>query len=339
MRSLFRAVCAAAAMMFSGLMAAIPASHAASLTPAACTVIDTDFDIDDMMAIPLVIGSRYVAAIVTSEGYTMPGAGGAALARLIADPNQRHIPVILGAASNLPRRDIVAKWGQFVLDYRAMMNKSFALMSAPLAPSPRGGDRYVKQLVSALADYSPVIRSKIRNVVIMGKPLRGDTSQKPGNFSFNCEYDMASCVTAFDTQLPGLKYFYVDPPRTAFDGNPLGQQAFVYGPTLAMVDALADRGLPNALKQALVGVIHDGPLGPAVQGEDYWAIDCCFKAGGKSLLWDESAALFLLHPNIYTLAGGPGGHYEQTVLPDKFRELWTTDTNKSITYVETPSGR
>jgi len=35
-----------------------------------CVLIDTDFDIDDMMAIPLVIGHKHVAAIVTSEGYT-----------------------------------------------------------------------------------------------------------------------------------------------------------------------------------------------------------------------------------------------------------------------------
>ncbi len=40
-----------------------------------CVLIDTDFDIDDMMAIPAVIGNRPVAAIVISEGYTLPKKG------------------------------------------------------------------------------------------------------------------------------------------------------------------------------------------------------------------------------------------------------------------------
>ena len=37
-----------------------------------CVLIDNDYDIDDMMAIPLVIGNKYVAAIIQSEGYTYP---------------------------------------------------------------------------------------------------------------------------------------------------------------------------------------------------------------------------------------------------------------------------
>ena len=80
-----------------------------------CVLIDTDFDIDDMMAIPLVIGNKHVSAIVTSEGYTKPELGAAALSRLIAEPNQRHIPVIIGASTHLDEKKIVSEWGQFVL--------------------------------------------------------------------------------------------------------------------------------------------------------------------------------------------------------------------------------
>lgn len=320
----------------------------------ACTLIDTDFDIDDMMAIPLVIGNRYVAAIVTSEGYTLPPEGAAALSRLIAEPEQRHIPVIIGASSHLPPDRIKAEWGQFVLDYRSMMGSAFALMSTSLPPSPEKHNDYVKDVTHALADcssvdilvigtftsfvnYSPAIRSKIRNVVIMGMPLRGDTTQRPGNFSFNCEYDMPACETVFDRQLPGLAHFFVDPVRTEFDKNPVGHQTTVYGPTLAMVEGLQGYGLPNALKQALTGTVRDGSLGPAVQGADYWAIDCCFRAGGKSLLWDQSAALFLVHPDAFQKLGGPGGHYEPSLSADEMRMLWTTSTNAAVTYVEKPA--
>jgi hypothetical protein len=93
------------------------------------------------------------------------------------------------------------------------------------------------------------------------------------------------------------------------------------------------------LKQALLGTVRDGSLGAAVDGADYWAIDCCFRAGGKSLLWDQSAALFLLHPDVYRKVGGAGGHYEPTVTPAGLRTLWTNATNKSVDYVESPSLR
>jgi Inosine-uridine preferring nucleoside hydrolase len=341
--------------VMTGLAAATPA-QAAYMKPSACTLIDTDYDIDDMMAIPMLLGNRYVAAIITSEGYTLPAAGAGALARLIAEPGQRPIPLIIGQTTNLPRNEILTKWGQFVLDYRAMMNKSFALMSAPLPPSPQDRNKYVRKVVDSLKycksvdiliigtfssfiNYSPAIRSKIKNVVIMGKPLRGDPNQAPGNYSFNCEYDLAACKLAFKKQLPGLKYFYVDPTRSAFDSNPLGKQDFVYGPTRDMVEALGQRGLPYALKQALLGTVRDGSLGAAVDGADYWAIDCCFRAGGKSLLWDQSAALFMLHPEIFRNVGGAGGHYEPTVTPNRLRQLWTDASNKSVNYVDSQSSQ
>jgi hypothetical protein len=325
-----------------------------ALDSAECTLIDTDYDIDDMMAIPLVIGNRYVAGIITSEGYTLPPDGAAALSRLIAEPGQRHIPIIVGGSSHLSSNDIKAEWGQFVLDYRAMMGRSMALMSSSLPPAMSTQNDYVEKVVDVLADckstdiliigsftsfvqYSPEIRTKIKNLIIMGKPLRGDESQRPGNFTFNCEYDMSACQQAFDKQLPGLKYFYVDVPRSKRDADPVGHEEIVYGPTLDMVENLEKRGLPNALRQALVGSVRDGSLGASVSGADYWAIDCCFRAGGKSLLWDQTAALFLVYPEVYTKVGGPGGHYEPTVTAEEFRRLWIEATNRSVIYMNSPS--
>ena len=357
-----RALAVAVALSMPAQAADVPPDPAdapaasAVLEAAACTLIDTDFDIDDMMAIPLVIGNRYVAGIITSEGYTLPQDGAAALSRLIAEPGQRPIPVIIGASSHLPSEVIQKDWGQFVLDYRSMMGSAFALLSTALPPSPPDGYNYSQEVADVVADcnsvdilvigtftsfinYSPAIRAKIKNVVVMGMPLRGDPTQKPGNFSFNCEYDMKACETAFNEQLPGLTYFFVGPVRTKLDTTPVGHQDTVYGPTYGMVDALEPRGLPNALKQALVGIVRNGSLGTVVEGEDYWAIDCCFKAGGKSLLWDQSAALFLVHPEAFKNVGGSGGHYEPSVSPDDFRALWTRATNAAVTYHQVPASQ
>ena len=333
-----------------------PPAPSAFLEPAPCTLIDTDFDIDDMMAIPLVIGNRYVAGIITSEGYTLPQDGAAALSRLIAEPGQRPIPVIIGASSHLSSEVILKDWGQFVLDYRSMMGSAFALLSAALPPSAPADNDYVQDVADVLGDcksvdilvigtftsfinYSSAIRSKIKNVVIMGIPPRGDPTQRPGNFSFNCEYDMKACETAFDKQLPQFTYSFVEPKRTVHDATPVGHQDTVYGPTSGMVDALESRGLPNALKQALVGTVRNGSLGAEGEGKDYWAIDCCFKAGGKSLLWDQSAALFLVRPEAFINVGGSAGHYEPALLPDDFRALWTSATNASVTYHHVPAGQ
>ncbi|WP_140687934.1 hypothetical protein [Mycolicibacterium hodleri] len=56
------AILLAAALVVPGAAGASP-----SALPNSCVLIDTDFDIDidDMVAIPIVIGSRHVAAIVT----------------------------------------------------------------------------------------------------------------------------------------------------------------------------------------------------------------------------------------------------------------------------------
>jgi hypothetical protein len=99
---------------------AIPATAA---SPNDCVVIDTDFDIDDMMSIPTVLGARHVAAIVTTEGYTLPELGAAAVTRLVAEPGQRAVPVIVGAGVDRPEPDIAQTFGDYVLVYRGIMNR------------------------------------------------------------------------------------------------------------------------------------------------------------------------------------------------------------------------
>lgn len=305
-----------------------------------CVLVDTDFDIDDMMAIPLVIGHKHVAAIVTSEGYTKPALGAAALSRLIAEPNQRHIPVIIGASTHLDEKKIVTEWGQFVLQYRDLMNRINNFTVSEMPPTEVNPD-YTAQVVKAVShcksvevliigtfssfvNYSPKIESKIGRVVIMGKALEGDTTQRPGNFSFNCEYDMAACKKVFYEQLPKYQYAYVDVPRSKCDNTPNreGCKGTVYGPNLSMVKNLDSQGLPNTLKKVLLGYTNSWNL-------DTWPNKVY---GGKTLLWDQSAALYMVYPEIFKKLGGPNGHFEAAVSPEEFRTKWTEATNQAKTY-------
>lgn len=87
-RVLAAVVLATAALAFSGLVIAPPGQAAQD----GCVLIDTDLDIDDMMSMPMVVGNRHVAAVVTTEGFTTPELGAAATSRLLAEPGQRAIP-------------------------------------------------------------------------------------------------------------------------------------------------------------------------------------------------------------------------------------------------------
>ena len=305
-----------------------------------CVLIDTDLDIDDMMAIPSVIGNKHVAALITSEGYTKPDSGAAALSRLIAEPNQRHIPVIIGASTNLEDKMIVSEWGEFVLQYRELMNRLNGFIASALPPAQVDTD-YRAQVLNAVSNcknveiliigtfssfvnYSPEIESKITRVVIMGKPLEGDETQGQGKFSFNCKYDLPACKKVFYEQLPKYQYVYVDVPRSKCDNTPNqeGCKGTVYGPTLDMVNNLESRGLPNTLKRILL------------QNPYSWNLDTWPNKtyGGRTLMWDQSAALYMIYPEIFKKVGGPGGHYEPAVSPEELRVKWTQSTNQAKTY-------
>ncbi|MFN8126301.1 MAG: nucleoside hydrolase [Candidatus Nanopelagicales bacterium] len=301
----------AALVMLSSSVAAlgtVGAAPAQESSGADCVLIDTDFDIDDMMAIPLVIGNRPVAAIITSEGYTKPRSGAAALSRLIAEPGQRTIPIIVGAASHLTRSRIIDHWGRFVLDYRALMNRLNDFLPVPLRLSRPQGPRYERQVAQAVAGcrsvdikvigtftsfvhYSPRIRSKINQVVIMGKPLRGDTSQRPGNLlqlrvrharlqagvrpaaarprSTPTWMSPARIVTTLPTPRAAPAGLRADP----VDGGPVAQSGTAVH---------AQAGTPEPPRQ--LGHRSLGGVG----------------LGGKSLLWDQSASLYLLKPDSST---------------------------------------
>lgn len=325
------AVVASSALVSAGVVNAAPPAPSDS-----CVVIDTDFDIDDMMSIPTVIGARHVAAIVATEGYTLAPLGASGVSRLVSEPGQRAIPVIVGAGIDRPEAEIPDALGSWVLTYRRIMNRLNNFLPTELPPTPVPND-YVQQVVDAVAgcrqvdvlvlgpftsfvNYSPAIRAKIGRVVITGRPLEGDTEVEAAE-SFNCGYDVPSCRTAFHDQLPGLEPTFVDVQRSDCDKTPnkAGCVGTVYGPTLAMARALGPVGLPNTLKQIMLN--DPGP----------WALDTWEQAGygGRSLFWDQSTVLDLLDPSLFAPVGS---HVETVLSPEDFQHKWTEFTNLSATY-------
>lgn len=314
-------------------------SSSTTPTQSACVLIDTDYDIDDMMAIPLVIGNKYVAGIITSEGYTYPTMAASALRQQIPQVGQRDIPIIVGANySGGGHRDI-SEW-PWIPYFRNAMNRINDLLPLPVTAAPENPN-YVQDVVNATApcasvsvlvigtfssfvNYSPAIKSKITGVVIMGRPLYPSRYNPDGslNYSFNCEYDLATCQTAF-TQLQTLNPIWVDVPRP-----PSTEPQ--YRPSREMVTALALGGLPNALSRALMSNLHTWDF------EEMKPING--GPGGNSLMWDQSAALYLVYPEVYSqnFAEGGGGAYwtPSKVTPSQLNQLWTNATNKAINFFQ-----
>lgn len=135
-----------------------------SPTKCDCVIIDNDFDIDDMMSIPLVIGNKYVASIIQSEGYTMPQQAASAIDQLINQlpdqPNQRKIPIIVGAKQGANGRQDLSSW-PWLPYFRTMMNLSNGLLSTAPEPAPVGR-YYPEQVAVSVANCSKV------SVLILG---------------------------------------------------------------------------------------------------------------------------------------------------------------------------
>jgi len=359
-------------------------NNTASTMRDSCVLIDNDYDIDDMMAIPLVIGNKYVAAIIQSEGYTLPEQSAPAIDALVNNlsdqPNNRQIPIIVGGKQT-PSKDTAAwPWLPF---FRAMMNQSNALLSA--LPLPWQTDPLYKQKVvdsvancknvsvliigtyTSFVNYSPLIREKIDKVVVMGQAI-GDSSRTPGKESFNCNYDLPACQTAM-TQLQGLNTYFVDIPRDNGEDSNLPVGACLglnpspncYNPSHEMVEGgsssvgLLNPGLAGRIKHALTNQINCDdkytagmPAIPSAPQAQCSALSTWVPAnvaagpGGEMLLWDETAALFLVKPEAFSLYYPPnnpaagGKHWEPTLLnnsysqtADYLRQLWTEFTNSA----------
>jgi Inosine-uridine preferring nucleoside hydrolase len=351
-----------------------------------CVLIDNDFDIDDMMAIPMIIGNKYVAAIIQSEGYTLPEHSAAAINELVNNipdrPNQRKIPIIVGGKQS-PSPDYT-QW--FWVDFfRTMMNQANALLPEPPKPWPTDKE-YVSKVVNAVANcekvsilaigsftsfvnYSLAIKDKIDRVVIMGQPI-GDNSRSEGRESFNCSYDLKACQTAMGI-LKSFDTYFVDIPKDVGGvcKNTITPSPNCYTPSYEMVmggkgsTGLLDTGLSGRLKQALTNSINcndkyiknsdpkktmPNPKFLASGLSNCTALSTWVPAnvaagpGGGALLWDQSAALFFLHPEYFSKYYPPnnpaegGKHYEPNIVNNSYaataeflRQLWTKSTNQA----------
>ena len=328
-----------------------------------CVIIDNDLDIDDLMAIPLVVGNARVVAIVQSEGYSLPGQAAPVVDRLVNHgPGRRaghHVPVIVGGSQ--AQSPDLSRW-PWLPFFRAMMSRGNGLLTSPPTPWPADsqypqkvadavrGCRSVSVLVigtyTSFINYLPLLKDRFDRVVVMGQMI-GDMSRTPGRESFNCVFDFEACQTAMPV-LDGVNTSFVDIPRFDDCHDTATPAARCYNPNLQMVMGLSKRGLPGRLRKALLNPISCSQLytAPAAQGRpcssrSTWEpVAVTTGVGGEMLLWDQTAALFLLRPQDFSLyfppddPGSGGKHYEPTLVDgsdektvQKLRAMWTSLTN------------
>lgn len=288
-------------------------AHRASENPEnRCVIIDTDFDIDDMMAVPMVVAKARVVAIVSTEGATRAAFGASALARLLAQPGHTATPVIVGASAPADRTYRAPPW---LAKTRATMEhmNDFQSVTAP----PRALDHpfeddvlkaaegcaHVTVLVidpwTSFVRYAPRLSGRIDRVVAQGRPAYSVEDGDNTNM-FNCAYDLQSCKSALPI-LKSLSTAWVDIPR----GKAL------YNPTERMVGALRTDGISGSLRAALFA------------NEETW-VPTADVGYGKSLLWDQLTALYLLEPDHFHRVGA---HMEPDLDPDEVRRAWIENVN------------
>ena len=328
--SLAAAVALAMAIAAPTAQAADPAKPAPSGSGASapCILVDTDFDIDDLMALPQLLSTGRVVGIVTTEGLELAPQSASAITALFGQPGSTNrVPVIVGAS--YPGTRDLSDW-PWLPPLRASMARANGLLTASLTPDPRTpassaglptavahlvrGCKTITQVIigpfSSFTRYSPLIRDRIIRVVMEGKPPRGDSTQPAGKISFNCEYNRAACDLAM-VQLRGLHPTWVDVPS--------GQGAS-YLPNMAMVQALKPSGLPGSTRAALMA--------------DPTTWDPASITDGNTVrMWDVAAATYVLHPGLFAPVGG---HVEPTVSPEQLRRLWMVDINRWKPSIPTP---
>lgn len=365
----------AAAAAALAITAATPSANAFAADipgPVQCTLIDNDFDIDDLMALPVVIGSEPVVAVIQTEGYTEPEMASPAVDVLLhgtsaGDASQR-LPIITGGRQQT-RPDLShSPWVPF---FRSMLNRANGLLDEDPQPWKPGDRNYPDSIVeltkncdeirvlvigpyTSFIRYYPLIESKVTRIVIMGQPI-GNDSATPGKESFNCSFDMAACQSAM-VQLRGKPAFFVDIPRFKECREAASSPPHCYAPTLEMIaggdeqDGLKEKGLAGRVRKALLNTIacqafytsEDKKNRPCSSLSTWEPEAVALGPGGEALMWDQSAALFLVEPEAFLLfypTENPslgGKHYEPRLIEGShaktikaLRQLYTDYANRS----------
>lgn len=337
-----------------------------------CTLIDNDFDIDDLMALPVVIGSEPVVAVIQTEGYTEPEMAAPVVDILLhgtsAGDTSARIPIIAGGSQQTTPDLSHLPWVPF---FRSMLNRGNGLLDKDPKPWKPGDRNYPDRIVeltkncdeirvlvigpyTSFIRYYPLIESKVTRIVIMGQPI-GDESATPDKESFNCSFDMAACQSAM-VQLRGKRAFFVDIPRFKECREAASPPPHCYAPTLEMIaggseqDGLKERGLAGRVRKALLNTIscqafytsEDKKNRPCSSRSTWQPEAVALGPGGEALMWDQSAALFLVEPEAFVLfypADNPslgGRHYEPRLIDgshaktiEALRQLYTDYANRS----------
>lgn len=281
-----------------------PAGLAAAGPSGACILVDTDAALDDFRAIGALIRNGRVVGVVVTEGIASPAKGAMAIAHLLASAQPRPaVAVVVGGSSPAPSRE---SWLPEARGNAERLN-GFLAEAVPLVEAPGALEDAVERLVSDCSEvrvvvlgpwtsfvrYRPKVGDKLRQVVTQGLPLADvPPGRSPG---FNCRYDQTACTQANESLRPSGLGVWVDVPRGVTPP---------YAPTAELINQLMPFGLPGTLRALLLA----NPNG--------WK---------DTLMWDDSAVLFLLHPEAF---GPKGAHVEPTVSPDEIRRLWLRATNR-----------
>ena len=269
-----------------------------------CVLVDTDAAIDDLRAIAALLRNERVVGVVATEGVTLPPQGAMAVAHMLGAANLAGaVPVVVGLRSGSPSSE------SWLPEARANAERlnCFLAEAVPFSQGTGGLEDEVQRLtrdcrdvrVVVIAPWSSFVRyraglgAKLRQVVAQGLPLEDvPAGRSPG---FNCRYDLPACQRAHRELRPSGLGAWVDVPRGVTPA---------YAATVEMIDALGSKGLPGMLRTLML--VNPG--------------------GWKdTLLTDDVAALYLLHPDRFD---PKGAHLEPRVSPDELRALWVRAVNR-----------
>ncbi len=279
-------VLSAALLLPPAVAAAGPVDSAAWRHSGACLVVDTDVALDDLRAFAVLLPQRTPDVVVVTEGISTVARGTTAIGMYLGAA-ERAIPVIQGDTATAPPN---YDWLPPVRANAERLN-GFLAAAVPAMPAPIDVADAVQDATRGCAavdvlalgpwtsfvHYAPRLDGRLKQVIASGRPL---PETNPDNF--NCEYDRASCAVADALLRRAHHAVWVDLPT---DTSPRPS----YAPTPAMVNAFGVAGLPGVLRTAL-------NLDPSP-----WL---------TTRLWDDSAALYLLHPDGFT---PHGAHLEPAV--------------------------
>lgn len=107
------------------------------------TLFDNDFDIDDLMALPVVIGSEPVAAVIQTQGYTEPEMAAPVVDILLhgistGDATNR-IPIVVGGRQQNTPDLSSSPWVPF---FRSMLNRANEFLNENPKPWQPGENDY-----------------------------------------------------------------------------------------------------------------------------------------------------------------------------------------------------